>query len=48
MRRPPLTYPRSRGHVLRHIGKDLEVAVELLLDHGFEILLSFVEKTRST
>lgn len=26
-------YPRSRGRVLRHIGKDLEEAVELLVDH---------------
>jgi hypothetical protein len=26
-------YPRSRGRVLRHIGGDLEGAVELLLEH---------------
>ena len=26
-------YPRSRGRVLRHIGSDLEAAVELLADH---------------
>jgi hypothetical protein len=26
-------YPRSRGQVLRHIGQDLEGAVELLVDH---------------
>lgn len=26
-------YPRSRGRVLRHIGEDLEQAVELLVDH---------------
>ena len=26
-------YPRSRGRVLRHLGEDLEGAVELLVDH---------------
>lgn len=26
-------YPRSRGRVLRHIGEDIEKAVELLVDH---------------
>ena len=26
-------YPRSRGRILRHIGKDLEGAVELLVEH---------------
>jgi hypothetical protein len=26
-------YPRSRGRVLRHIGADVEKAVELLVDH---------------
>ena len=27
-------YPRSRGRVLRHVGKDIESAVELLVDHS--------------
>ena len=26
-------YPRSRGRILRHIGEDLEEAVELLVAH---------------
>jgi hypothetical protein len=26
-------YPASRGLVLRHLGRDLEKAVELLCDH---------------
>lgn len=36
-------YPKSRGRVLRHLGKDLEVAVELLVEyhlraiHGYTI-----------
>jgi len=29
-------YPRSRGRILRHIGEDLERAVELLVDHHLE------------
>ena len=29
-------YPRSRGRVLRHIGRDLEGAVELLVDHRLD------------
>ena len=29
-------YPRSRGRVLRHIGEELEKAVELLVDHHLD------------
>lgn len=29
-------YPRSRGRILRHIGEDLERAVELVVDHHLE------------
>ena len=32
-------YPRSRGRVLRHIGEDLEGAVELLADHQLRDIL---------
>ena len=31
-------YPRSRGRILRHIGADLERAVELLVDHHLKAL----------
>lgn len=34
-------YPKSRGRVLRHIGKDLEGAVELLVDHHLEEIRAF-------
>lgn len=32
-------YPRSRGRVLRHMGKDVETAVELLCDHHLPLRL---------
>lgn len=35
-------YPRSRGRVLRHIGEDLERAVELLVDHHQEEVAVFM------
>ncbi len=31
-------YPRSRGRVLRHIGKDLEGAVVLLVGHHLDAI----------
>lgn len=34
-------YPRSRGRILRHIGKDLETAVELLVDHHLDDVHDF-------
>lgn len=34
-------YPKSRGRVLRHIGQDLEAAVELLVDHRLEEIREF-------
>ncbi len=34
-------YPKSRGHVLRHIGEDLERAVELLVEHHLEDVRAF-------
>jgi len=34
-------YPRSRGRVLRHIGEDLETAVELLVDHHLNDVQQF-------
>jgi hypothetical protein len=34
-------YPRSRGRILRHIGKDLETAVELLVDHHLHDVHAF-------
>jgi hypothetical protein len=34
-------YPRSRGRVLRHIGEDLETAVELLVDHHIKDIQQF-------
>ncbi len=33
-------YPRSRGRVLRHIGEDLEEAVELLVEHRLSSVIS--------
>ncbi|BEQ13276.1 hypothetical protein FAK_03420 [Desulfoferula mesophila] len=36
-----LWYPKSRGRVLRHIGGDLEEAVELLVDHRLEEIREF-------
>lgn len=45
---PPITvveekhwYPKSRGRVLRHIGQDLEGAVELLVEHRLEEIREF-------
>ena len=35
-------YPRSRGRVLRHIGKDMEQAVELLVDYHLEEIKALV------
>jgi hypothetical protein len=37
-------YPRSRGQVLRHIGQDLEQAVELLVDHHLKEIHDFKQK----
>ncbi len=34
-------YPRSRGRVLRHIGEDLEAAVELMVVHHLDDLRAF-------
>lgn len=34
-------YPRSRGRILRHIGADLETAVELLVDHHLKDIQQF-------
>jgi hypothetical protein len=34
-------YPRSRGRVLRHIGEDVEQAVELLTQHHLDDVKSF-------
>lgn len=34
-------YPRSRGRILRHIGADLERAVELLVDHHLKDIQQF-------
>lgn len=40
-------YPKSRGRVLRHIGEDLEKAVELLADHHLADIQEFkVERDR--
>lgn len=33
-------YPHSRGRVLRHIGKAIETAVELLVDHHLPSIIS--------
>ena len=50
-RLPPITvkdeahwYPKSRGKVLRHIGEDLEKAVELLADHHLEEVRAYKEE----
>jgi hypothetical protein len=40
-------YPRSRGRVLRHIGKDLQQAVELLAEHHLPNVHMF-KKERDT
>lgn len=37
-------YPRSRGRVLRHIGQDLEQAVELLVDHHLKDVQALKKK----
>jgi hypothetical protein len=37
-------YPRSRGRVLRHIGQDLEGAVELLVDHHLKEVYDFKQR----
>ena len=37
-------YPRSRGRVLRHIGSDLEAAVELLADHHLDDMRMYKRK----
>lgn len=37
-------YPRSRGQVLRHIGEDLEQAVELLVDHHLKEIHDFKQE----
>jgi hypothetical protein len=34
-------YPRSRGRILRHIGEDLETAVELLVEHHLKAIHQF-------
>jgi hypothetical protein len=43
-------FPRSRGRVLRHIGADLETAVELLVDHHLTDVQQFknVQEMRGT
>jgi hypothetical protein len=35
------SYPRSRGRILRHIGEDLERAVELLAEHHLKDIQQF-------
>jgi hypothetical protein len=37
-------YPASRGNVLRHIGEDLERAIELLAERTLDDLLAFKRK----
>lgn len=37
-------FPRSRGRVLRHIGKSLEEAVDLLVDHHLTDLCDFKKR----
>ena len=37
-------YPRSRGRVLRHIGEDVEQAVELLVEHHLGEVKAFVTR----
>ena len=34
-------YPRSRGRILRHIGEDVERAVELLVEHHLKQIHQF-------
>lgn len=41
-------YPASRGQVLRHIGDDLERAVELLCDHHLEKIQAEIKGTKQT
>jgi hypothetical protein len=37
-------YPRSRGRVLRHIGEDIELAVELLAQHHLDDVRAFLAR----
>ena len=41
-------YPQSRGRVLRHVGADLEGAVELLVDHHLRDVRAFKEGLEAT
>jgi hypothetical protein len=39
-------YPASRGQILRHVGGDLEQAVELLCDHHLSNIQVYIESAK--